>query len=127
MLPKETVQVANIPKPAPVDNSVDNLLKMAGQEKGGMPRESETWTPKKTASSQSEADLNKELERVRAQEKKQAAPEPVAKIKHDINNPEEGVLPVSSFEKFSGPMYGRHREYERRFLAGRRQDESARP
>jgi len=35
------------------------------------------------------------------------------------NNPEEGVLPVSSFEKFSGPMYGRHREYERHFVPGR--------
>ncbi len=42
------------------------------------------------------------------------------KVRSDINNPEEGVLPVSTFEKFSGPMYGRHREYERRFYPGKK-------
>src|SRR5262249_23288963 len=63
--------------------------------------------------------LNKELARIQKQEKEQAAPKPAPKIRHDVNNPEEGVLPVSSFEKFSGPMYGRHREYERRFFPGK--------
>lgn len=42
------------------------------------------------------------------------------KVKRDVNNPEEGVLPVNQFEKFSGPRYGRHREYERRFFVGKR-------
>jgi len=40
--------------------------------------------------------------------------------RRDVNNPEERVLPVSSFEKFSGPLYGRHREYERRFYPGKK-------
>ncbi len=119
-VPQEPMQVANIPKPAPVDNSVDNLLKMANEGKSEMPHESDRWVPKKTEAPKPDVDLNKELMRIREQEKQQAAPKSMPKIKHDINNPEEGVLPVSSFEKFSGPLYGRHREYERRFFPGKR-------
>ncbi len=118
---KESMKVAMVPRSAPVDNSVDNLLKMANEGKGEMPRESDTWVPKKTATPKPDVDLNKELLRVRAEEKKNAAPKPKVQVRHDINNPEEGVLPVSSFEKFSGPMYGRHREYERRFYPGKKQ------
>ena len=47
------------------------------------------------------------------------------KVRSDVNNPEEGVLPVSTFEKFSGPMYGRHREYERRFYPGKKSKKSS--
>ncbi len=65
-------------------------------------------------------ELNKELSRIQAQEKAQAVPKPMPKVRRDVNNPEEGVLPVSTFEKFSGPMYGRHREYERRFFPGKK-------
>ncbi len=123
-LPRQTVKVANIPK-TPVDNSVDKLLKMAEQGVGGAPHDSDAWTPKKADSSvESEVDLNKELIRIRQREKQQAIVRTI-KVKQDVNNPEEGVLPVSSFEKFSGPMYGRHREYERRFYAGKRINQKA--
>jgi hypothetical protein len=119
--PKEPMQVASIPKSRPVDNSVDNLLKMAEEGKGEMPHESDHWVPQKTALPNPEAALNKEIARAREEEKKQAvAVKPAPPVRHDVNNPEEGVLPVSSFEKFSGPLYGRHREYERRFYPGKR-------
>jgi hypothetical protein len=72
-----------------------------------------------------QVDLNKEIQRVRAEERRRAVPEKKAPIKRDVNNPEEGVLPVSSFEKFSGSMYGRHREYERRFYPGKLKKSSA--
>src|SRR5205807_1983345 len=111
--PKESMKVASLPKSRPVDNSVDNLLKMAEQGKGEMPHESDHWVPRKTAMPSPEVDLNKEIARVREQERQQAAAtKPKVQIRHDVNNPEEGVLPVSSFEKFSWPLYGRHREYE---------------
>jgi hypothetical protein len=114
----EPVQVAMVPKPAPVDNSVENLLKIAG-EGSGAPHESDNWVPQKTKPVKT-VDLDQEVEQIRARENKQeAAARKVVKIKQDVNNPEEGVLPVSTFEKFSGPMYGRHREYERRFVPGK--------
>jgi hypothetical protein len=116
---QEPVRVAMAARPAPVDNSVDNLLRIAGQG-SGVPHESDTWVPSKTRSVNAEADIDREVAQVRAQEKQQAVVHKVVKIKQDINNPEEGVLPVSTFEKFSGPMYGRHREYERRFFPGKK-------
>jgi hypothetical protein len=119
--PPPPTQVAMIPKAKPVDNSVDNLLRMAEQGKGEMPHDSDKWVPQKAAATNTETELNKEIARVREQERQQqqAAAKPKVVLKHDINNPEEGVLPVSSFEKFSGPLYGRHREYERRFYPGK--------
>jgi hypothetical protein len=123
---QEPVKVAMVPKSGPVDNSVDNLLKMANAGKEEAPRDSDTWVPKKTAAVNPEAEINKELARVQAEERKQEAPKPkVQPIRQDVNNPEEGVLPVSSFEKFSGPMYGRHREYERRFYPGKKSKSKA--
>ena len=119
-VPQEPVKVAMVPKAAPVDNSIENMLKMAGQEKSEMPHESDTWVPKKMAAPKADVDLNKELARIRQEEKRKAAPKPVVTMRRDVNNPEEGVLPVSSFEKFSGPLYGRHREYERRFFPGKK-------
>jgi hypothetical protein len=117
---QEPVKVAMLPKQAPMDNSVENLLKISDQSKSMMPHESEAWVPKKAPPVvHSEVDLNKELTRIQQQEKMKAATKEAPRIKSDVNNPEEGVLPVSSFEKFSGPMYGRHREYERRFVAGK--------
>ncbi len=41
-------QVAMIPKPAPVDNSVENLLKMAEKDKSQATHESDAWVPQKT-------------------------------------------------------------------------------
>jgi hypothetical protein len=68
--------------------------------------------------------MTKELSRIRAQSKTVPL-QPAPKIKRDVNNPEEGVLPVSSFEKSSGSMYGRHREYERRFYPGTKMNSKA--
>jgi hypothetical protein len=70
-----------------------------------------------------DVEIDAELARVRKEEKKPV--KRTVKVKKDINNPEEGVLPVSSFEKFAGSMYGRHREYERRFFPGKRPHASA--
>jgi len=116
---QEPVKVAMIPKPAPVDNSVENILKIANEKKAKESHESDSWVPKKTKKPNLEVDIDREVERIRAQENKQAAQRKPSRIKLDVNNPEEGVLPVSSFEKFSGPMYGRHREYERHFVPGK--------
>ena len=117
--PQQPVNVAMAVRPA-VDNSVENLLKLSSQGKTQMPSGGDAWVPKKTAIPKSEVNLDKELERLRAREKMKEVKKPEVKVRRDINNPEEGVLPVSSFEKFSVPMYGRHREYERRFNAGRK-------
>jgi len=119
--PEEPVKVASLPKSRPVDNSVDNMLKMANEGKEAMPGDGDKWVPQKTSLPAPDMDLNSEISRVRQQEKKQAAVvKAQPQIRRDVNNPEEGVLPVSSFEKFSGPMYGRHREYERHFNPGKR-------
>ena len=97
------------------------MLKIAGQEKTSASHESDLWVPQKNVAPKPDVDLNKELVRIRQEEKRQAAvTKTVVSARRDINNPEEGVLPVSSFEKFSGPLYGRHREYERRFFPGKR-------
>jgi len=116
---QEPVKVAMVPKSVPVDNSVDNLLNIAKKTGAGAPHDSDAWVPQKTQSAKADVDIDQQVARLRAQENKKAAPHPVVKVRQDVNNPEEGVLPVSSFEKFSGPMYGRHREYERRFVPGK--------
>lgn len=114
--PAAVPQVAMVPKP--VDNSIDALLKIAGERKAGTSNESDAWVPRAPAAPTPDAELNAALERARQMKKPvTAAPAP---IRRDVNNPEEGVLPVSQFEKFSGPRYGRHREYERRFFVGKR-------
>ena len=111
-------QVAMVPKPAPApDASVESLLKIAAQNQGAVPNEGEKWVPKDVKPVQADADVAEEINRIRAQ---RPAPPPPVKVRRDINNPEEGVLPVNSFEKFAGPRYGRHREYERRFYLGKR-------
>lgn len=118
----EPKKVAMLPKQAPVDNSVEKLLKMSPGGKEAVTREGDSWMPKKTSleTPATEVQLTQEIRRLREEEKKRAAPAVKTPIKRDINNPEEGVLPVSSFEKMSGPMYGRHREYERRFYPGKK-------
>ena len=121
-VPPPPTQVAMVPKRAPVDNSLESILKEAAENaKASAPTESESWVPKKAGSAganNSEAEINAELAKVRAMDK--PAVKPLPKVRKDINNPEEGVLPVNQFEKFSGPRYGRHREYERRFFYGKR-------
>jgi len=120
--PQEPMKVAMAPEPVtPVDNSVENLLKIANERVPAAPRESDAWVPQKTSMTKPEVDIDREVARIRARESQEAAAKRnTVGIKRDINNPEEGVLPVSSFEKFSGPMYGRHREYERRFVPGKK-------
>ena len=112
------VQVAMMPKNLPPpDTSADGLMKIAAEGQGAVPNEGDRWKPQATKAVASDQDVTAEINRLRAE--RQAPPPPV-KVKRDINNPEEGVLPVNSFERFSGPRYGRHREYERRFNYGKR-------
>ena len=99
----------------PATASSDNTLQMAALNPGAVPNEANTWVPRRTTLPAPDADINDELSRLNKQKKMVTAPA-VVKINRDINNPEEGVLPVNSFEKFSGPRFGRHREYERRIF-----------
>jgi len=108
---------------AHVDNSVENLLKIANERQPAALRDSDAWVPKKPSAVKPEVDIDREVARVRTQENRkieETAKRNSVRVRRDINNPEEGVLPVSSFEKYSGPMYGRHREYERRFVPGKK-------
>lgn len=118
-LPPPPVKVAMAPKPAPMDSSLEAILKAAKNAPTAAPNEGESWVPRgRQVSPQMDAEIAAELERVR--QAKKPVPPPVVKVNRDVNNPEEGVLPVSQFEKFEGPRYGRHREYERRFFYGKR-------
>lgn len=92
-------------------NNIDDLMKIASLNEGAVPDEANAWVPRKTVLPPPDADIHDELKRARQQKKVEV---PVVKLNRDVNNPEEGVLPANSFEKFSGPHYGRHREYERR-------------
>lgn len=113
----EPKKVAMLPKK---EDPMEKLLRMSENSKTPANQEADAWVPKSTlASGGSEAELSKEIQRAREEERRRKLVAPKAPIRKDINNPEEGVLPVSSFEKFSGPMYGRHREYERRFYPGK--------
>lgn len=127
---KAAMKVASVPKPTTpspaVNPSIDDLLKVAAESKKAVPSESESWVPKTSTSKRNkadDADVAAEIERVKkmeARKEKAAAASPVIAVRQDVNNPEEGVLPIHSFEKFSGARYGRHREYERRVYWGKR-------
>jgi len=121
---KAAVKVASVPRPAPAAQpSIDDLLKAAAESKKSVPSESEGWVPRSSArKATSEAEIAAELARVQKREalKEKEAAAPKVTIKQDVNNPEEGVLPIHAFEKFSGARYGRHREYERRVFWGKR-------
>jgi hypothetical protein len=123
--PVQKRQLAMMPVSAPVDNSVDRLLKMADQKGKATSEEGDSWMPKQVSAPKPDVEFNQELARIREQEKKKSAPTKVMSIQQDINNPEEGVMPVSSFEKSSGSMFGRHREYERRFSPGHKRQSKA--
>ncbi len=113
-------KVAMVPKKAPVDNSVEALLRMSEKNNVNVSKDADAWVPKAGAVTPgTEAVLSKEIQRAREEEKQRTMVVKKAPIRKDVNNPEEGVLPVSSFEKMSGPMFGRHREYERRFYPGK--------
>ncbi len=122
------MKVASLPKPVrggASSASIDDLLKMAAQSKTAVPSEGDAWVPKSqtSAARRTEADINAELARVRQMESRQKKAEEASKlpvVHQDVNNPEEGVLPIHAFEKFSGPRFGRHREYERRVYWGKR-------
>jgi len=112
----EVQTVAMLPK-TPVSNAPEDLIKIHGE--GQMPNESDKWVPRAAKVQVPDADINDQIKRAQniKTPKPNYVPPPVRK---DVNNPEEGVLPVSSFEKFSGGRYGRHREYERRFFPGKK-------
>ncbi len=117
-IPEVPVQVAMVPKHSPPpDNSLEALLN-AAQKRQNVGGEGDSWSPKNVPVANPDADLNAELSRLRAQQK--PVPKVVVKVNRDVNNPEEGVLPVNSMEKFSGPRYGRHREFERRLFFGKK-------
>jgi len=40
----------------------------------------------------------------------------IVKVNRDVNNPDDAMKPFYSLEKFSGPQFGRHREFERRVI-----------
>jgi hypothetical protein len=111
---KPTAEDIAIPalKPKAKATSIDDLMQIASVNQGAVPNEANVWVPRNTTLPAPDADIHDELSRVRG--KRKVAPKVVPKINRDINNPEEGVLPANSFEKFSGSRYGRHREYERR-------------
>lgn len=118
-------QVASVPKPP--SPSISDLLEAAAASRQAVPGESDAWVPRdvKTPSRPTEKEIQVELARVKKLEAEQAALEAksraqAAPVKKDIGNPEEGVLPIHAFEKFSGGRYGRHREYERRVFWGKR-------
>ncbi|MFA5974538.1 MAG: hypothetical protein WC859_00015 [Elusimicrobiota bacterium] len=120
----EPPEAASAPKVAmipskPVDNSIEALLSKASESKKEVPNEGDAWVPKTAKGEKPDAAIQAELARVRQEKVKKSAPVPPP-VRRDINNPEEGVLPVSQFEKVSGPRYGRHREYERRFFVKKR-------
>ena len=78
---------------------------------GNAPLESDGWTP-----SRSRPKLDaKEEQTLAFLERLKPIVHP-AKVNKDVNNPEEGVMPFNELEKFSGPQYGRHREFERRVV-----------
>lgn len=101
----------------PAAGSASTRKKRAGDELvpsrvgsgGGM--ESDTWSPV-----QKKAKLDPREEQTLAMVSKIGTATPKPKVSKDINNPEEGVNPFMSLEKFSGPEYGRHREFERRAI-----------
>jgi hypothetical protein len=110
-------QVAMIPKPVSREVQLDNMIH-AAQDGKTVTADGDAWTPKKApAIPKPDLETQAEIAQVRAQK---PAPVVQVKVKRDINNPEEGVMPVNEFEKFAGGRYGRHREYERRFYYGQR-------
>jgi len=116
---EEPVQVAMVPTPSPAAKPYDSTVaKVTPLSPQAAAAESDAWVPRKTALPQADADIKKALAQIRTETPVQS--KPAVKISHDINNPEAGVLPVNSFEKFSGPRYGRHREYERRLYFGKK-------
>jgi hypothetical protein len=113
-------QVASIPKSSPPpDESLEAIMKIA-EKNQKVNAESDAWVPKKVVLPKADQDLATELKKVQAESHQRPAPRQQYTVRRDVNNPEEGVMPVNSFEKFSGPRYGRHREYERRFFYGKR-------
>lgn len=115
-------QVAMAPKPPVRDGSIENLMEIAAESKGAMPNEAAAWVPKSTTLPPPDVDIHEDLSRAR--KTKRPVPvvveSPAKHVSRDVNNPEEGVLPVNSFEKSSGGRYGRHREYERRLFFGKK-------
>ncbi|OGR89923.1 MAG: hypothetical protein A2992_00905 [Elusimicrobia bacterium RIFCSPLOWO2_01_FULL_59_12] len=93
----------------------DEMVPMSEEvRRGGRVTEgSEAWSPSATAPKLS---AKEQQTLAMLNNLKQVAPVPVVKVNRDVNNPEEGVKPFYSLEKFSGPQYGRHREFERRVI-----------
>jgi hypothetical protein len=81
--------------------------------------ESDVSVPSKIKPPKLDVEIDRDEQRLRAEENKLAAERQEARMKKDAAHSEEGVLPVSAFEKLSGALFGRHREYERHFVPGR--------
>jgi hypothetical protein len=107
--PTPVVKVAVAKRPATRPLSEEEQIQNAVQLAKKTQLASDAWSPSAVAvKPEKEKDLSF-LDRIRP-------PPAKPKIKRDVGNPEAGVLPVSSFERFEGPMYGRHREFERRVI-----------
>jgi hypothetical protein len=92
----------------------DSLVPMAeGVRNGQVGEEGENWAP-----NSKQAKLSKQDEQTLAMINTLKSPSntAVVKVNRDVNNPEEGVKPFYSLEKYSGAQYGRHREFERRVM-----------
>jgi hypothetical protein len=88
----------------PMSDDVKNSPMQAGGE---------AWSPSATSSKLS----SKEESTLAMINTLKTPPQtPVAKVNRDVNNPDEGVRPFYSLEKYSGAQYGRHREFERRVV-----------
>jgi hypothetical protein len=89
---------------------MSDAVKSGGQVGEG----SEAWEPKSTSQKLS-AKEEQQLAMANNLKPNVGASRPV-KVNRDVNNPEEGVLPFYSLEKYSGAQYGRHREFERKVI-----------
>lgn len=98
-------------KPGVVDDMVpmSDAVKRGGQVNQG----GEQWSP--TASAKLSPQEQQQLAMTNNLKPVSQRPA-IVKVNRDVNNPEEGVKPFYSLEKYSGPQYGRHREFERRVI-----------
>ncbi len=94
--------------------SYDDMVPLSdGVKRGGQGAQgSENWSPSAAAK------LSAKEEQTLAMINTLKSPSPtrVTQVNRDVNNPEEGVKPFYSLEKYSGAQFGRHREFERRVI-----------
>ena len=95
--------------------SYDDMVPLSDQVKrGGQGGDgSDTWSPTRRSP---KLDSKEEQALAMIAALRSNTVQPVVKVNRDINNPEEGVRPFYSLEKYSGAQFGRHREFERRVI-----------